>query len=577
MHHRFALEEVIECKEVGERIFHLTITWEQNAPLEIGQFVALKPKVGVMPRPFSVVSYINDEVTLLIKVVGENTDYYSSLKVGELVEVAGPIGSPFPFLPERKRVILVGGGIGAAALVRLFTEFNRKAKSLVVLLGASYESQLFPEYFNDEIAEVQTITADRGMVTDLLESWLAIDGGRSLVVACGPLAMLSKIACMCVVSGNPCQVIMEEMMACGTGACKGCAIFGKDGTVQHVCQDGPAFDANWIDWSLFQERITVLALPTSKQKENPLEVVLKGQNGNKLVLSSPLMPASGCFDVNDDGPTADIRHAGALVSKGIKLKAVSGNSAPRVCEVPGGMLNSIGLENIGIDRFIAERLPLWLTTGLPVIVNICGSTIEEYFELADRLADTPIAGVEVNVSCPNVNEGCIAFGVSSLSIARITRGVRDRLPGRIFVAVKHTPRAWGDIVVMARAARDGGADFNCLVNTFLACAIDIWTRKFKLGAGSGGYSGPGILPMAVELVRQVAAADLGIPIIGCGGVTDPDSATQMILAGASVVQIGTGLFAQPDLMTEIYQFWERRYLPGQEVNSIQDLIGKGGK
>jgi dihydroorotate dehydrogenase (NAD+) catalytic subunit len=213
---------------------------------------------------------------------------------------------------------------------------------------------------------------------------------------------------------------------------------------------------------------------------------------------------------------------------------------------------------------------------LPVFVNIAGRTVEEYIENADKLSPTPIAGVEVNISCPNVNDGGMLFGMSVPTVIKVVAGVRAVLPGKIIIA-KHTPRAWGDIVAPARAARDGGADGNCIANSYLARAYNIWTRKSKLGGGAGGMSGPGILPIAVELVRQVAAADLGIPVIGCGGISDPDGATQMILAGASAIQVGTGLFAQPDLMTKICRFWEDEYLPHQGVSSIEDIIGKGDK
>jgi dihydroorotate dehydrogenase (NAD+) catalytic subunit len=577
MSYNFFSETVVGCHELkrglDSGIFILALTWHQDRKPLPGQFVVFKPITGVMPRPFSVTRYEDGQVFFVIKVLGENSKAYTSLNIGDQVEISEPKGMPFVFPIGYDGVILVGGGIGFAAVYALRYKLMEEGKKAVCLLGAKDESQLLPELFSLSIPTVETIVDKQGLVTDLLAKKLKSDGGKSLVVACGPIPMLSKVAEMCAVSGNPCQVIMEEIMACGgTGACKGCAIFGKDGSVKHVCQDGPAFDAAWIDWSRFEKRITISSFPTSEPRANPLEVRL-----NTLVLSSPLMPASGCFDFNSNGQSADISHAGALVAKGIKINPVAGNEGPRVCEVPGGMLNSIGLEGVGITRFIDEVLPLWLELGIPVFVNICGGTIEEYFELADRLADTAIAGVEINISCPNVQEGCIAFGVDPLMTMRVTKGVRERLPGKILVSVKHTPRACGNIVAVAKAARDGGADVNCLGNTFSACAFDIWTRKFKLGAGPGGYSGPGILPMAVELVRQVAAADLGIPIIGCGGVTDPESATQMILAGASAVQIGTGLFAQPDLMTRICDFWKEKYLPFQKVNSIQDMIGKGGK
>ncbi|MDD4332641.1 MAG: dihydroorotate dehydrogenase [Patescibacteria group bacterium] len=576
MFHQFLTRELYSCEEVRPGIIRLAFFCSQDSMPAPGQFFVIKPFSGVMRRPFSVAELGEGIVSLYIRVVGKNTLAYSRLKKGDKIEMAGPKGRPIVLAPELENLILVAGGIGFAPFLFLLKEAVRQGKKVTILLGAKNKSQLFSAPFKGWGAAVETITDADGFVTDLLAGYLKSDAGKSAVIACGPVAMLAKTAEMCAARSNPCQVIMEEMMACGgTGACKSCAVFGKDGSVKYVCQDGPAFPAKWVDWPRLEQRFKVISLPeSSPHRANPLAIVLRGQHGRQLVLRSPLLPASGCFDIGHEGPTAEIASAGALISKGIKPQVTSGNQTPRVCEVNGGMLNSIGLAGPGIDAFIAEHLPFWLATGLPVFVNIAGATIEDYEVNADKLAGTGIAGVEVNVSCPNLKKGGMAFGTLPIAIYEITSRVRQKLP-HAFIIVKHTPRAMGNIVMAARAARDGGADANSLINTIPARAIDIRTRKPKLGAGSGGFSGPAILPIAVQLVYELAKANLGIPIIGCGGVNDPDGATQLILAGASAVAIGAGLFAQPDLLTKIARFWKEEYLPSQGVYSIQDLVGKG--
>ncbi|MDD4901511.1 MAG: dihydroorotate dehydrogenase [Patescibacteria group bacterium] len=580
---------VLECEETaeGSGIFLLEFyLWEGHLKVKPGQFIALQPlnQLSVMRRPFSVysvLSEIGDRIKILFRVVGPNTAAYAKLKLNDQIEIFGPRGNPIPLDPEVKSYILVGGGIGGAALMLLAKELGEKGKTVNFLLGVKEPSQIFGI---DELKNTDChlqIIAERnathtGMVTDLLEESLAGDEGKSTIIACGPVVMLKLVAEMAAQSGNRCLVLLEEIMACGgVGSCKGCVVFGKDGTVRYVCQDGPAFDASWVDWERLMRRYRVTSLPRSENVANPLETTLVGQNGRTLKLAAPIMNASGCLDIGaiEKGWVNTIR-AGALVTKAVTLGKRSGNEDPRVCEVAGGMLNSIGLANKGITRFLGEDLPEWLKFNLPVIVNISGFSVDNYGELAHQLASTGVAAIEINVSCPNVAHGGMVFGTNPRQTAKVVKAVRGAAPN-IFLIVKLTPAAGIQIVKVAEAAVKAGADALSLINTVPGLAFDIHSGKARLGAGSGGLSGPAILPISLWMINQVFRANLGAPIIGVGGIQDGDSAMQAILAGASAIQVGTALFKNGKAMSDIHDFLPEM-VSYHGAGHIRDLIGQGG-
>src|SRR3954447_6450359 len=290
----------------------------------------------------------------------------------------------------------------------------------------------------------------------------------------------------------------------------------------------------------------------------------------KLTLKNPLIAASGCFGYGVEyADVVDLSSLGAIVSKGLFLTAREGHRAPRIVETPAGMLNAIGLQGIGAQRFIDEKMPELRARGATVIVNVCGTTIDEYVEVSRMLSDVEgIAAIELNISCPNIKEGGIQFGCSLDGTFDVVSAVRKatRLP----VIPKLTPNVT-DVASFARAAEDAGADAVSLVNTFLAMVIDIETRKPKISNGVGGLSGPAIRPIAVRMVNECRRL-VKIPVIGMGGIADARDALEFIIAGAHAVQIGTANFVDPFIWGKLLD-GIRDYGRRHGIARVSDLIG----
>jgi len=301
-----------------------------------------------------------------------------------------------------------------------------------------------------------------------------------------------------------------------------------------------------------------------------LSVQLAPEDRTGLRLANPVMTASGTFGYGTEySHLFDIQKLGAIVCKGTTLKPMDGNPQPRLVETPSGLLNSIGLQNIGMKALIEEKAPVWAKWRVPVIVNIAGETIDEYAQLAKELDGVPgISALEVNISCPNISAGGAEFGAHPETAARVTASVRasTSLP----VLVKLTPNT-GEITRVAAAAAEAGADAICLINTVRGMAIDIYTRQTLLGNYTGGLSGPAIKPIALAMVYEVAGV-VGLPVVGCGGITSGSDAIEFIMAGASAVQVGSASFINPhaplDVLEGIEQFMAR-----EGVRDISELIG----
>jgi dihydroorotate dehydrogenase (NAD+) catalytic subunit len=289
-----------------------------------------------------------------------------------------------------------------------------------------------------------------------------------------------------------------------------------------------------------------------------------------LALKNPLIAASGCFGYGVEyADVVDLASLGAIVSKGLFLKAREGHPAPRIVETPAGMLNAIGLQGIGARRFIDEKMPELRRRGATVIVNVCGTTIDEYVEVSRMLADTDgVGAIELNISCPNIKEGGIQFGCSLNGTFDVVSAVRKVT--RIPVIPKLTPNVT-DVASFARAAEEAGADAVSLVNTFLAMVIDIETRKPKISNGVGGLSGPAIRPIAVRMVHECRQT-VRIPVIGMGGIADARDALEFMIAGANAVQIGTANFVDPFIWTKLLDGihdYGRRHA----IERVSDLVG----
>lgn len=289
-----------------------------------------------------------------------------------------------------------------------------------------------------------------------------------------------------------------------------------------------------------------------------------------IPLRNPVMTASGTFGYGEEfAEHVDLESIGAFVTKGLSLKARAGNPTPRIVETPGGMLNAIGLQNVGIDAFIAKKVPFLRSVNTPAIANFFGNTIDEYAEMARRLDEIPeVAALEVNISCPNVKHGGIVFGTDPDSAASVVAACRTATKKPLIV--KLSPNVT-DVVVMAKACEAAGADALSLINTLTGMAIDLNKRKPILANITGGFSGPAIKPIALRMVWQVAKA-VKLPVIGIGGIMNATDALEFMLAGATAVQVGTASFINPGAAQKIAEDMES-WLIANGVADVKSLIG----
>jgi len=292
-------------------------------------------------------------------------------------------------------------------------------------------------------------------------------------------------------------------------------------------------------------------------------------------LANPVFTASGtCGYADELAEFMDVKCLGGFITKSITLKPRKGHPTPRIVETDAGMLNAIGLANIGLDKFIEEKLPIIREMSIPVFVNVAGETIEEYAAIVERLAkEQGIAGFEINISCPNVAKGGITFGIDPVQVSEVTSAVK-KVAGEKVLMVK-LPPAVTDICVIARAAIDAGANALSLINTFTAMVIDIETRRPVLANRTGGLSGPAIKPIAVYLVNKVykeVTKERGIPILGMGGIRTASDAIEFIIAGATAVAVGTANFIEPGCAAKTIE-GIRQYCLRHNIASIKDVVG----
>ncbi|HEY1285810.1 MAG TPA: dihydroorotate dehydrogenase [Solirubrobacterales bacterium] len=503
----------------------------------------------------------------LLEAVGPGTERLCELEVGEEVWVNGPLGNRFsPPAQGAAGAILVGGGIGIAPLAILRRSLANQGVPTRILLG--FRDRLHSGGLDDlfscheiALASEDGHTGHHGYVTDLLATMLLGDDATSAVVyACGPPAMLDSVTAICGEHSVPCQLAMEAPMACGFGACFGCAVPNPagDGYIR-LCVDGPVIRAG-----AWRESVVATATPAGGAVGRPAPEEASATAGGGgpraatgpagrggvgfcgLELKHPVINASGTFDaiaarkVYGDELLRDFPFA-AFVSKTITREPRAGNEPQRIWETPAGMINSIGLPNKGLERFLAEDLPTLAELPVPLIVSIMATSREEFTELIRGVGERhEVAAIELNVSCPNVHSGLIV-GESPSETVALLEAVRPLTPKPLIV--KLTPNVANPAEV-AVAAEEGGADAVSLVNTLKAGAIDPSSGEPAIAAGHGGLSGPAIRPVAIAQIRSVAAA-VRLPIVGMGGVGDGADALEMIDAGASLVAVGTESFRDP--------------------------------
>ena len=293
-----------------------------------------------------------------------------------------------------------------------------------------------------------------------------------------------------------------------------------------------------------------------------LDVELAG-----VCLKNPVMTASGTFGSGMEyAGMIDLNRLGAVVTKGVSSVPWAGNPVPRVAETASGMLNAIGLQNPGIDVFCGRDIPFLRQYDTKIIVNVCGHTEDEYLEVVERLADEPVDMLEINISCPNVKEGGIAFGTDPQAVERITAAIKKK--ARQPVIMKLSPNVT-DITQIAKAAEAGGADVLSLINTLTGMKIDIERRRFVLANRTGGLSGPAIHPVAVRMVYQVSHA-VKIPVIGMGGIVTAEDAIEFLLAGAAAVSVGTATFRHPDAAIRVVDGIEE-YMERHGIESVSQI------
>lgn len=288
-----------------------------------------------------------------------------------------------------------------------------------------------------------------------------------------------------------------------------------------------------------------------------------------VTMKNPVTTASGTFGSGAEyGEYVDLNRLGAVTTKGVANVPWPGNPTPRICETYGGMLNAIGLQNPGIDVFVERDIPYLKQYDTRIIVNVCGHTAEEYLEVVDRLAQEDVDLLEINISCPNVKEGGIAFGQDPKQVENITSRIKAR--AKQPVIMKLSPNVT-DIAEMARAAEAGGADAVSLINTLTGMKIDIRRRSFALANKTGGMSGPAVKPVAVRMVYQAAHA-VKLPVLGMGGICTAEDALEFIMAGATMVAVGTANFHEPAITVNVIDGIQR-FMQEQHVEDIRELIG----
>jgi dihydroorotate dehydrogenase (NAD+) catalytic subunit len=496
----------------------------------------------------------------LIEGIGPGTDRLCELEPGENVWVNGPLGNSFSvpreLSPGAAGAILIGGGIGIAPLALLRRSFAAKNIPTRVLLGFRDETHSggLDDLFS--CCEIKLASNDghvghHGYVTDLLATMLEGDDAASAAVyACGPPQMLEAVGAMCLGAGVACELAMESPMACGYGACYGCAVPCGNGSYLRLCVDGPVVrplpGGGAVGGPAPEDALATaggggspaVTGPAGPGASAPSPVEFCG-----LDLAHPVVNASGTFDaiaahrVYGDELLRDFPFS-AFVSKTITPGPRTGNEPQRIWETPAGMINSIGLPNKGLEGFLAEDLPQLAELPVPLIVSVMATHQEEFARLVRGVGERDeVAAIELNVSCPNVHSGLIVGEQPSetQALLEVLRPLTEKP-----LIVKLTPNVAGPAEV-AVAAEEGGADAVSLINTLKASAIDPATGEPGVAAGHGGLSGPAVRPVAVAQVRAVAAV-VDIPIIGMGGIASGADALEMLAAGASLVAVGTENF-----------------------------------
>ena len=569
----FTHAQTLSCKEIQPNIFEVKLAYnpsvksgkdESSHLVNPGQFFMLRrePSQVLLARPISVYwAEVVDQqwqVTFLILLKGQGTQELCSLAAGDKVSVIGPLGNTFP-RPDSivtkdggVKVCIVGGGIGVAPVAGFAATLPEQSYDFYAgFKSGSYGLEKL------KVNKLVVTTDDgscgiKGMIPQVLDAATLKNAGYQVVYACGPEPLLAYVQEICREAGIPCYLSMESAMACGMGACLGCTIATTEGN-RRCCADGPVFPGEILLFPKKEpaKKIEVVGKTPSASSEPDLRVKIAGVD-----FANPVIAASGTFGYGSEyRPILEVNRLGGICSKGLTLEGRSGNGGIRLKETAGGIINSIGLENPGIKHFVEHELAQMKKLAPVTIANLSGSTIESYVEGAKLLAQAAVPMIELNISCPNVKAGGMAFGLECNAASAVTAAVREAAPN-IPLMVKLSPNA-PDLLGVADAVRQAGADALSLINTVQAMSIDIYKGRPLFDNVRAGLSGPAVKPLALRMVFDLVQymnklpESQRIPVVGLGGISCWQDAVEFIMAGASAIQVGTATFANPRCMTEI--------------------------
>jgi dihydroorotate dehydrogenase (NAD+) catalytic subunit len=575
-----------------------------------GQFLNLLPPPHpgefFLPRPMSILDADPERGTLdcAIKVTGRGTRRLAACRPGDSLDFIGPLGSSWSLPAATRRVYLIGGGVGFAPLyyqARALIAAGHEAQRISFILAARSQTdlacapQLYALGLRLHMATDDGSAGFHGNALELARQLLdtATDSSDATcnIQACGPMPLLCGVAQLALDMQISAEVSLEAPMACGVGVCVGCSVPAASAAPEsatspapphylRVCREGPVFDITALDWDAIAASLdpAVAAETTASVSSQRPATTISAPPATRLAtrlagiqLANPVIVASGTFGYgNEYGEVIDVAQIGAITTKSISEKPRAGNAPPRIRELPTGMLNAIGLQNVGVDIFIEEKIPFFAALDTRLIANVVGHDEEEYLRLLERLAASDrIDAFELNLSCPNVAGG-MRLATDPATVESFVRRARARARSDRPLVVKLTPNVTS-IATIARAAEAGGADAISMINTLVGMAIDLDRRRPWIARGTGGYSGPGIKPVALAMTWQVAQA-VSIPIIAGGGISSGRDACEFLLAGATAVSIGTATFADPRAPLRIAAEIDT-WLQEQGVANVAEIVG----
>lgn len=541
-----------------------------------GQFYMIKGSRSnvTFGRPISVYHTERKDnslkVQFLILEKGQGTKEMRQLLPGDTVSLTGPLGNTFGEFYNNEtngRIAIIGGGIGVAPVANFASSLTDDSYDFF----ASFKSG---SYGLEHVKAAKlTITTDdgsvgvHGMLSAAFTKKVIQTNGYKAVFACGPTPMLAYVQSACQEAGVKCYLSLEKKMLCGVGACLGCTITTKEGN-RRVCKDGPIFDGSILE---FPKPALTRRQPLPAGQKPNLKVNIAG-----VEFKNPVIAASGTFGFAQNyRGFFDVEALGGISSKGLTLEPKPGNSGERIIEITGGDINSIGLENPGVPHFIEHELKEMLALNTVTLANLAGHSLESYVKGAELLDKTAVPMIELNISCPNVKAGGMAWGMEPLCAFECVSAVRKATKKPL--VVKLSPNA-PDLVAVALACIKAGADALSLINTIQAVAIDIEKGRPYFDNIKAGMCGPAVKPIALRMVYDVCSAikklpaNEQVPVIGLGGISKWQDAVEFIMAGASAVQVGSATFAKPDTMIEIIKGLET-FMTTHGYKSIEDFKG----